>query len=130
MNKKTKSERFDKNHWHEINMERRKVFGHRLSMRRRQLGITQAELAELTEISESQISNIEKGRSFPKFNNLLMLCDVLDCNADYLISGIIKTDTPSQIIEMVSTLNPEEMRTVWIIMDAFIHRSDAITFDF
>ena len=129
MNKKTKYERFDKEKWQKINKERNKVFGHRIMMRRKQIGLNQSELAELTGISDNQISNIENGRSFPKFSNFLILCDVLDCNADYLLSGIVKTDTPDQIIEMVSTMEPQELKALWVLVDAFTHRNDAVTID-
>ena len=129
MNNKSKYERFDKEQWKEINKERNKVFGHRIMMRRKQLGLNQSELAELTGISDNQISNIENGRSFPKLSNFLILCDVLNCNADYLLSGIIKTDIPDRIVEMVSTMEPNELRTLWILVDAYIHRDDAVSFD-
>lgn len=129
MNNKSKYERFDKEQWKEIDKERNKVFGHRIMMRRKQLGLNQSELAELTGISDNQISNIENGRSFPKLSNFLILCDVLNCNADYLLSGIIKTDIPDRIVEMVSTMEPNELRTLWILVDAYIHRDDAVSFD-
>ena len=129
MDKKSKYERFDKDYWKKINKERNKVFGHRIMMRRKQLGLNQSELAELTGISDNQISNIENGRSFPKLSNFLILCDVLNCNADYFLSGIVKTDTPDQIIEMISTMEPKELKALWILIDAYIHRDDSVTID-
>lgn len=129
MDKKSKYERFDKEYWKKINKERNKVFGHRIMMRRKQLGLNQSELAELTGISDNQISNIENGRSFPKLSNFLILCDVLNCNADYFLSGIVKTDTPDQIIEMISTMEPKELKALWILIDAYIHRDDSVTID-
>ena len=129
MNKKSKYERFDKEQWKEINKEKDVAFGDRLMMRRKHLGLTQSELAEIAGVSDNQISNIENGKSFPKFNNFLMLCDALDCNADYLLSGIVKNTVSEQIIEMIATLSLEEQKTLWILLDKYIHRDDAITID-
>lgn len=65
----------------------------------------------------------------PKMSNFIMLCDVLECNADYFLSGIIKTDVSNQITDLVATLNPEEKKTVLILLNAYIHREDAVIMD-
>lgn len=129
MNKKSKYERFDKEQWKEINKEKDVAFGDRLMMRRKHLGLTQSELAEIAGVTDNQISNIENGKSFPKLNNFLLLCEALDCNADYLLSGIVKNTVSEQIIEMIATLSPEEQKTLWVLLDKYIHRDDAITID-
>ena len=98
-------------------------------MRRKQLGIKQSELAEILGISDNQVSNIENGRSFPKMNNFIRLCEVLDCNADYLLSGIVKNTVPQQINEMIALLSPEKQKTLWILLNSYIHESDMIQFD-
>lgn len=129
MNKKTKVNRFNESQWQAIDKERKKDFGNRIMLRRKHLNYSQSELSELTGISENQISNIEHGRSFPKMSNFIMLCDVLECNADYFLSGIIKTDVSNQITDLVATLNPEEKKTVLILLNAYIHREDAVIMD-
>lgn len=129
MNKKSKYERFDKEQWKEIIKEKDVAFGDRLMMRRKHLGLTQSELAEIAGVTDNQISNIENGKSFPKLNNFLLLCEALDCNADYLLSGIVKNTVSEQIIEMIATLSPEEQKTLWVLLDKYIHRDDAITID-
>lgn len=106
-----------------------RVFGNRVMMRRKQLGIKQSELAEILGISDNQVSNIENGRSFPKMNNFIRLCEVLDCNADYLLSGIVKNTVPQQINEMIALLSPEKQKTLWILLNSYIHESDMIQFD-
>jgi transcriptional regulator with XRE-family HTH domain len=50
--------------WHEVKEElRAAVSGARLAEIRRQLGLTQVQLAEATGLSQARISQIEKGRT-------------------------------------------------------------------
>lgn len=99
-------------------------FGSRVMQRRKKLNIKQSELAEIMNVSDNQISNIENGKSFPKLNNFLLLCNVLDCNADYLISGIARETIDKNIIDMVSTLTIEEQKILWNLLDCYIHKTD------
>ena len=64
------------------------ILGSRIMQRRKQLCIKQAELAEKIGVSNNQISNIENGKSFPKLGNFICICNILNCNADYFLSGI------------------------------------------
>lgn len=99
-----------------------KILGSRIMQRRKELGIKQSELAEKLGISDNQISNIENGKSFPKLNNFISLCNILNCNADYLLSGILRSSINENILDMVSFLSIEEQRTLWQLLDCYIHR--------
>lgn len=92
--------------------------------RRKEKQIKQSELAEILNVSENQISNIENGKSFPRLQNFIKLCDILDCNADYFISGTIKKTVNENIIDMVSSLSLEEQKVIWKLIDCYIHRND------
>ena len=66
--------------------QRRKIdTGERVRARREELGYTRADLAKLTGISESTISFIEQGRSAPNLETLTLVCEGLQCSADYVI---------------------------------------------
>lgn len=97
--------------------------------RRKQLGIKQSELAELIGVSDNQISNIENGKSFTKFSNFILICNALECNADYFISGIINNSIDKEIEEMILTLSIEEQKTIWKLIDCYIHRNDVANID-
>ena len=43
--------------------------------RRKEKHIKQSEIAEMLNVSENQISNIENGKSFPRLQNFLKLCE-------------------------------------------------------
>ena len=98
------------------------VIGARIMQRRKLLGMKQSELAELIGVSDNQISNIENGRSYPKLNSFMLIC-----NADYFFSGVISDSLPEQIGEMLSSLSVEEQRMVWRLVDCYIHQKDDST---
>lgn len=100
------------------------ILGSRIMQRRKQLGIKQSELAELIGVSDNQISNIENGKSFPRLNSFIKICDTLDCNSDYFLSGIIKKDVDTNIIDLVASCSLEEQKTIWKLLDCYIHRED------
>lgn len=61
-------------------------FPERLRMARRELGLTQEELArQLGSISETQISLYERGRQSPSMDNLVKIADELGLSTDWLL---------------------------------------------
>ena len=50
-----------------------------LSDRRRALGLSQAQLAELTGTTQSAIARLESGGRPPRIDTLLRIADALDC---------------------------------------------------
>jgi transcriptional regulator with XRE-family HTH domain len=48
--------------------------------RRRQLGLSQAELAELTATTQSAIARLESGGRPPRIDTLLRIANALDCD--------------------------------------------------
>lgn len=105
------------------NKNTRNILGSRIMQRRRELGIKQSELAEMLGVSDNQISNIENGKSFPKLNNFISLCNILKCNADYLLCGVLKSPIDENILDMVAYLSIEEQKTLWQLLDCYIHRN-------
>lgn len=105
-------------------IDKQAILGLRIMQRRKQLGINQSELAEQIGLSEHQISNIETGRSYPRMKSFIKICEILEVNADYFISGTMKDEIDENIIDMIASLTEEEQKTVWKLLDAYIHRND------
>ena len=61
--------------------------GARICAKRRELGITQEQLAERMDVSIQMISNLEGGKKAIRPENLVKLCTVLSTSADYLLTG-------------------------------------------
>jgi transcriptional regulator with XRE-family HTH domain len=60
------------------------MIGDKLRERRIELGLTQLQLAELTNIKKNTISNYENNVSSPNEENIFKLMEALKCDANYL----------------------------------------------
>lgn len=61
--------------------------GLRVSGRRKELGLTQEQVAEKMDVSVQMISNLELGRKAIRPENLIKICSVLSTSADFLLTG-------------------------------------------
>ena len=69
-----------------------KIFGERLRAAREQKGISQKSVAELLEVTRTQISDIENGKTGTSMARLVTLAEFYHVSTDYLL-GI--TDDPA-----------------------------------
>lgn len=102
------------------------LLGNRIMQRRKFLKITQSELASAVGISCNQISNIENGRSLPKINTFVLICNELKCNADYLLSGVLKASVKDNLFDMIALLSPAEQQTLLQLLECYIHKNDSV----
>lgn len=90
-----------------------KNIGIRISQRRRELKMKQNQLAELTDLSNNHISNIENGHSIPSLETLAKICEALNVTPDYLLLGNIKMDNiPKNIYDNLLLCNPKSLSTI------------------
>ncbi|MFX1733937.1 helix-turn-helix transcriptional regulator [Paraburkholderia sp. A1RI_3L] len=64
--------------------------GEAIAMRRRALGLTQAQLAQMIDVGQEFISRIERKATPPKLDTLRKICDALNCSVD----DLLQTGTP------------------------------------
>ncbi len=62
-------------------------FGENVGYYRRQLNITQEELAERLFVSRQTVSRWETDSTFPDVEMIIRLCELFDCNMDTLVRG-------------------------------------------
>ena len=62
-------------------------FGENVGYFRRQLNITQEELAEHLFVSRQTVSRWETDSTFPDVETIIMLCDLFGCDMDILVRG-------------------------------------------
>ena len=60
-------------------------YGKRLKEARKAKGLTQVELAEILDISQTSYQRMETGEHDMKMSNILKICRTLDVSADWLI---------------------------------------------
>lgn len=94
--------------------------GERLSKRRKQLGLTQEQLAEKAKTTTQTISTAETGRKALRPENILKLCDALDISIDYLFRGKFANEDFSFLSTKISQLTPGQYQCLETIIDSFI----------
>ena len=92
--------------------------GDRIAYRRKELKMTQEELAEKLDVSIPMISNLEQGKKAIRPENLAKLCSILDLSADYILTGkvITKNDIPD-IFEGVENFSKEEISLITKLLE-------------
>ena len=82
--------------------------GKRLVARRKQLRLTQEELAERADMNSQIISTAETGKKGLQPENIIKLCIALDISADYLLMGKVGSGGYDILSQMVSKLTPSQ----------------------
>ncbi|WP_461246702.1 helix-turn-helix domain-containing protein [Treponema sp. R6D11] len=80
----------------------RKVLAFNMKMHRKKLGLSQAKLAKLIDVSDNHIALIETGRRFPSISTLEQLATAM--NIDTLELFSIKTIESSQKKELKNSI--------------------------
>ena len=70
-----------------------KRIGKRIKQCRERLGLTQEEFAEKTGFTANYISTLERGASFPRCENLILLLNALEVSADAIFCDVLDHTT-------------------------------------
>lgn len=93
--------------------------GKRIAQRRMALGYKQNELAEMADLSNNYLSNIENG-SLTTFANL---CVQLETTPDMFLLGTIKTnDIPQSIIDNLKLCNDKSLSLISDIIQCVLNQ--------
>lgn len=105
------------------------VFRDRLKSLRKQKKLTQAEAAELFDVSRTCYSSWELGQSCPPLDDLFSLCIFFDVSADYLIGRsdsaqshkALPVSIPSSFVarDPFDDLTPEQRSAIELSLKAF-----------
>ena len=94
--------------------------GERITLRRKQLRLTQEELAEAAGITPQTVSTAELGKKALRPANIINICAALDISPDYLLLGQISDMDMTILNQKVSQLSPEQYRHLEDVVDSFI----------
>ena len=92
--------------------------GQRISSRRRQLKMTQEQLAFVMDVSTQMISYAEQGHKAIRPENLIKLCSALDVSADYILTGQASAPEYDRLTSKLSKLSATELQHVENIIDS------------
>ena len=91
--------------------------GNRISKRRKELQLTQEQLAEAMDLSLQSISCIELGKKAIRPENLLNLCRCLNVSADYILTGVKSAHQLEGIFLKLATMPEDDYKMVETLID-------------
>lgn len=85
--------------------------GRRIALRRKQLGLRQAEVCERAGINDKYLSCIERATSIPSLEVLIKLALALDTTPDEFLIGVIRyeSDEWRDIAELMRGMTPGQL---------------------
>ena len=86
--------------------------GTRIAQRRKELRLTQEQLAELVGISLQTVSNIELGKKAVRPENLANLCLCLGVSSDHILYGKRDMAQMTDTVEKLAALDSQAYQTV------------------
>lgn len=101
------------------------IVGNMIRAKRKELNLTQAELAEMIDTDAYYISRIETGKQKPGSKFLVSLSNALDLPVDYFLgtdSNIVLHRHVTRLEEKLEQLSPSDRELVLTIMETFIDR--------
>ena len=93
-----------------------KDIGRRIVQRRKELDLSQKQLAEILNISNNHLSNIENGKAAPSFELFLIICKVLKTSSDFLLFNSVHPEVDEGLVEKISLCSDEDR----IIISKFV----------
>ena len=102
--------------------------GNRIKIRRKELRIKQAELAERLNISNNHMSSIENGRQKPSLDIFIQICNLLNVTPDYLLLGSMHAyNIPQDIIDKLLLCNQYEIELAGDFIEMLVKRNNKAT---
>ena len=99
-----------------------KKMGQRILARRKALGMTQEDLADLIFTTAPMISNREQGKKAVRPDNLAKVCKALGLSADFVLNGA-DTQTPIDVVaDKLLQLSPAEVEVVNDMIDIMLSK--------
>lgn len=86
--------------------------GHRIANRRHQLGLTQAEAAERSGLTQQFFASVETGAKNIRAESIIKVSKALNISADYLLTGVVTDFERHELLKMLEPLNETQFSEV------------------
>ena len=101
------------------------AMGTRMKRRRKELKMSQAELAEKVNVSNNHISSIETGKQIPSLTTFVKICEQLDTTPDFLLLGSLHTDNlPKNNYDYLALCNKKDIPLIQDIVENFVSKRE------
>ena len=87
------------------------LIGQRIALRRKELGLKQAEVCERAEINDKYLSCIERASSIPSLEVVMRLASALDTTPDEFLTGSIRynSDEWRDVAEILRGMSKKQL---------------------
>lgn len=103
------------------------VLGKRLRDIRQEKGYTQSALAEIADIGNVYLGEIERGLKMPSLNIFIKLIEALDVSADYILRDELTSGKEyiyDELTQKLGSLTPKQRKIAADILDAYLRNLD------
>ena len=97
-----------------------KTIGYRIMLRRKQLGYTQEQAAEKSNLSHQFFSTVETGRKNLRAESIIKVAKALEVSTDYLLTGVINQVDIDNISKSLSKLSGTELHCLEEIIKNYL----------
>ena len=91
--------------------------GKRIQGRRKQMGLTQEQLADKMDVSIQMVSNLERGNKSIRIENLIKLSEILNISTDYILTGKETAEDMQGLTEQMASLSQKQRKMMKLLMD-------------
>ena len=103
------------------------ALGKKLRDARQKKGYSQHALAEIADIGNVYLGEIERGLKMPSLNTFIKLIEALDISADYILRDELTSGKEyiyDEITQKLKSLTPKQRKTVADIIDGYLRNLD------
>ena len=111
--------------WRDI-MQIKKLVGKRIKEYRERSGYTQDALAEVLSLTKNYISDVERGKKFPRIENLVAIMNAIGASADQIFCDVIDKTYPTRVSilsDEIEDLSSEEQQRIFAVVETLIKES-------
>ena len=101
--------------------------GQKLRHARQKKGYSQHALAEIADIGNVYLGEIERGLKMPSLNTFIKLIEALDVSADYILRDELTSGKEyiyDEITQKLKSLTPKQRKSAADILDAYLRSLD------
>lgn len=94
--------------------------GRRIQARRKQLGLTQEQVAELSGLSQNYIAVVESGNSGVGDDSIIGLVKGLQVSADYILFGTVGIQDQNRMLKLMQPLDSNQLMGLEDIIKVYL----------
>ena len=91
--------------------------GKRIQARRKFLGYTQEQLADMMNVSIQMVSNLERGNKAIRIDNLINLCQILNISTDYILIGKETSADIGKLASHIAQLSSKDKKMIEMLVE-------------